>query len=76
MEFSIFKHETWPIGYRDTMRDGTVIEVAEESIEGCCSGCYFYHNTPICHAPLYICECISKYRDDHVGIIFKKVEQK
>lgn len=66
--------ETWPIGYRDTMRDGTVIEVAEELEKGTCKGCYFNYKTNNCPAPIYLCECITLMRDDHIGIIFKKIE--
>lgn len=66
--------DTWPIGYRDTMRDGTIIEVANELEEGTCRGCYFDRHPVDCQAPLYLCECIKTFRDDHIGIIFKKVE--
>lgn len=65
--------ETWPIGTQDTMRDGTIIEVANEIIEGSCKGCFFdslYHE---CRAPLYLCECLPAFRDDGIGIIFKMV---
>ena len=65
--------ETWPIGYRDTMRDGTIIEVADELIKGRCTGCFFDNNPADCKAPIYLCECIPAARDDHRGIIFKKV---
>lgn len=66
--------DTWPIGYCDTMRDGTIIEVAEELIEGSCKGCFFDNNPADCKAPIYLCECMSAFRDDHIGVIFKKVD--
>ncbi len=66
--------ETWPVGTRDTMRDGTIIEVADELIEGSCKGCLFDNNTGKCNAPMYLCECLPPFREDHIGIIFKKVE--
>lgn len=65
--------ETWPVGTRATLRDGTIIEVAAELEEGCCNGCLFDNNTSGCVAPFYLCECIKTFRTDHVGIIFKKI---
>lgn len=64
---------TWPIGTRDTMRDGTIIEVANELEKGRCRGCFFYSESVECTAPLYVCECLPAFRDDHTGIIFKKI---
>lgn len=66
--------ETWPIGTRDTMRDGTIIEVADEIEEGTCIGCFFKDKHPTCQAPLYLSECVKAFRDDHIGIIFKKID--
>lgn len=64
--------KTWPIGTRETLRDGTIIEVADVLEEGSCKGCLF-NNISDCNAPFYLCECLSAFRTDHVDIIFKKI---
>ena len=65
--------ETWPIGPRKILRDGPVIEVADELEEGSCKGCLFDYIISDCNTPFFLCECMKTRRKDHVGIIFKKI---
>ena len=65
--------DTWPIGQRTTLHDGTIIEVAAEEFQGGCKGCFFKNKSANCHAPAFLGECIRAFRDDHIGIIYKRI---
>lgn len=66
--------DTWPIGERATLRDGTIVEVVKEDMEGGCHGCYFNTTCPDCQAPFFLGECMPYFRDDRIGIIYKKID--
>ena len=65
--------DTWPIGQRTTLRDGSIVEVAAEENKGGCKGCFFNTICPDCNAPAFLGECMPAFRDDGIGIIFKKI---